>query len=60
MKNELIPAAAALAAVALQKRVQAGDDITEELMKSAMTSAYQAILQAQFDWIQKYPMPLQR
>lgn len=57
MKTELISAAATLAAVALQKRVEAKEDITEELMASALTSAYRAILQAQFDWIQAHPTP---
>lgn len=55
MKNELIPAAAALAAVALQKRVQANEDITEELMTSALLAAYRSIQQAQKEWLTQHP-----
>ncbi len=55
MKDELIPAAATLAAVALQKRVAAGDDITEELMASALVSAYQAIQDAKKTWQKTHP-----
>ena len=47
MKPEYLQAAATLAAVALQKRVQAKDDITEELMKSAFLAAYDAIQTAE-------------
>lgn len=47
MKQEYMQAAATLAAVALQKRVQANDDITEELMKSAFLAAYDAIQMAE-------------
>lgn len=47
MKTEHVQAAATLAAVALQKRVAANDDITEELMKSAFLAAYDAIQAAE-------------
>jgi len=47
MKDELTAAAATLAAVALQKRVMAGDDITEELMTDALVAAARAIQVAQ-------------
>lgn len=55
MKSEHLQAAATLAAVALQKRVNANEDITEELMKSALLSAYQAIQDAQEEWRSRNP-----
>jgi len=42
MKDEL-EAAATLAAVALQKRVMAGEDITEQVMADALLAAARAI-----------------
>lgn len=56
MKPELIQAAATLAAVALQKRVAANDDITEEVMASALVAAYQAIQDAQEEWRSRNPI----
>ena len=50
MKPEFAQAAATLAAVALQKRVKDNDDITEDLMKSALLSAMRALQTAQEEW----------
>lgn len=55
MKDELTTAAATLAAVALQKRVLAGDDITEELMTDALMAAARAIQLAQKKLIRESP-----
>ncbi|WKL15957.1 hypothetical protein QYQ99_27225 [Comamonas testosteroni] len=55
MKPELVQAAATLAAVALQKCVQANEDITEAHMKSALLSAYQAIQDAEHEWRSRNP-----
>ncbi|CUB01287.1 hypothetical protein Ga0061062_112135 [Comamonas thiooxydans] len=55
MKTEHWQAAATLAAVALQKRVNANEDITEELMTSALQAAHRAILQVERDYLNRTP-----
>ncbi len=57
MKPEHLQAAATLAAVALQKKVQQNEDITEELMTSALLSAHRAVLQAEAEVLKHQPRP---
>ena len=57
MKPEFAQAAATLAAVALQKRVKENDDITEDLMESALLAAMRALHRAQKQWEKEHPSP---
>ncbi|MDA8522006.1 hypothetical protein [Acidovorax sp. NCPPB 4044] len=54
MKDEL-EAVATLAAVALQKRVMAGEDITEQVMADALLAAARAIQAAKKEWMRSTP-----
>lgn len=59
MKPEFVQAAATLAAVALQKNVKENNDITEDLLQSALLSAMRALHGAQQQWARERPEPPQ-